>query len=238
MTVNSGNADDRYEEDAKMICQKCGVQNGQEASFCIGCGAPLAAPGTEQGAYQQPQYRQPQYQQPQYQQPQYQQPQYQRPQYQQPPYQPEYQRPKKKKKGCLISVVIVAALAVILIAAVALNGGEISFSTANVSEAAMASEIDPVSSAPLVKTDVFPQSTTTAIYAAALMKNVPDDTKLSAIWYHIPTGSSLASDEITISEDLWVNFSLANPDGFDTGEYKVEILVNGKVDETLYFKVE
>ncbi len=53
-----------------MICQNCGtVVNDASARFCLNCGAPLTAQGTEpdytNGGYQQPPY----YQQPYYQQP-------------------------------------------------------------------------------------------------------------------------------------------------------------------------
>lgn len=201
-----------------MFCQKCGAQIDAGTSFCRSCGAPISASQAENALYQQPQ----------------------QPQYQQPSYgQPEYQKPKKKKKGCLISIIVVAALLVILIIAAVLNGGELSFSTANVSEAYMASSIDEETSEPLVKTDVFPQSTTTEIFATVLIKNVPDDTKVSAIWYHIPTDSSLPSEnDIMADTDMWINFSLTSSGGFATGEYKIEILLNDEVEETLYFTVE
>lgn len=203
-----------------MFCQKCGAQTDVGLNFCRSCGAPISVPQTEQANYQKPQEKQQNYQQPQYD-------------------QSVYQKPKKKKKGCLISVIIVACLFLILIVATLLNGGEISFSTANVSEAYMASMIDPETSEPLVTTDVFPQTTTTEIYATVLIKNVPGDTRVSAIWHHIPTGSSLPSEnDIIASTDMWINFSLTSPSGFATGEYKVEILLDDEIEETLYFTVE
>jgi len=145
----------------------------------------------------------------------------------------------KKRKGCLIAVGVVALLFVILIILAVMNGGEISFSTANISKAYMASEINSQTSEPLTKTDVFPKRTTTRIYATAHAKNIPGKTKFSAVWYHIPSGSSLKSEnDIIADKDMWLNFSLTNPQGFVVGNYKVEILINDKVKKTLNFKVE
>ncbi len=109
---------------------------------------------------------------------------------------------------------------------------------ANFSEAYMASKINPETSEPVIKTDVFPKQSTTKIYAVALVKNVPEDTRLSAVWYHIPTGSSLRTEnDIVTDKDMWVNFNLTNPRGFVAGEYKVDMMINGKVERTLHFKV-
>ncbi len=145
----------------------------------------------------------------------------------------------KKRMGCLISLGVVAFLFLALIVLAILNGGEFSFSTANISEAYMASKINPQTSEPVIKTDVFPKRTTTRIYATALAKNIPGKTKFSAIWYHLPSGSSIRSEnDIIADKDMWLNFSLTNPRGFVIGDYKVEILINDKVKETLTFKVE
>ncbi len=242
-----------------MFCRKCGAQNEDNSAFCTGCGNVMGN-GQQQPPKQsgQPQYGQPQYQQqPPYGQPQYQQqpsydqtqyqqqPPYGQTQYQQPPYgQPQYQQPpvKKRKKGGLIAIIIAALLLTGLIVAVVLNGGELSFSTAKVSEAHMASMINPETSEPLIKTDVFPRESI-EIFATALIKNVPDDTTISAIWYYLPDdGSEVQSkrseNDIIASQDMWANFSLYLPDGFTPGKYKVEILIDEKVKETLEFSVK
>lgn len=196
-----------------MFCRNCGTQNEEGAQFCHSCGTQLhtsAQPQSPQQTYNASQFVQP----------------------------PNFvQNPPKKKKGCLIALIAVAALVLVLIIVAVWSGGEISFTTANISQAYMASSVDPYTSEPIVKTDVFPQSTTTEIYATALVKNIPGDTQVTAIWYHLPTGSSLSSDLI-VPEDMWVSFSFTNPDGFPLGEYKVELIIDDEVDETLYFTVE
>ena len=206
-----------------MFCQNCGTQAEEGTLFCKNCGASLGTPAQQQPPQQN--YYAPQ------------QP-YTQPQYGQGV--PSAQVPvKKKKKGGLIALIIVLALVAVLIVAAILNGGEISFSTANVSEAYMAASVDPYTSEPIDITDVFYQSETTEVYAAALIRNVPDDTKISAIWYYIPTGESVASEnDIYTDEDMWVNFSLYLPSGFALGDYKVEIYINDKLKETLNFTVE
>lgn len=205
-----------------MFCKNCGAQTDEGTKFCKNCGAALGTQEQSQPPQQgnfEPQQT------------------YAQPQYGQSP--PPAQQPAKKNKGCLIAVIIVAALVLIFIVAAIINGGEISFTTANVSEAYMTSSIDPYTSEPLEISDVFYQYETMEVYAAALIKNVPGDTKISAMWYHIPTGSSIASEnDIYTDQDTWVNFSLSMPDGFAYGEYKIEIYIDDELEETLYFTVK
>lgn len=199
-----------------MFCANCGTKIETGAKFCSSCGTAVAKPST--GFANQPVSPLPQQ-----------------------PVTANQQQVSflKKRQGCLIAVGVVALLFMILIILAVMNGGEISFSTANISEAYMASKINLETSEPLTKTNVFPKRTTTRIYATALAKNIPGKTKFSAIWYHIPSGSSIRSENDVIADkDMWLNFSLTNPRGFVVGDYKVEILINDKVKETLTFKVE
>lgn len=199
-----------------MFCSNCGTKIESGAKFCSSCGTAVAKPSigpanqTVSPLSQQPVTAN------------------------QQPY-----SFLKRPKGCLIAVGVVAFLFLIVIILAVMNGGEISFSTANISEAYMASKINPRTSEPLIKTNVFPRRKTTTIYVTALAKNIPGKTKFSAVWYHIPSGSSLKSEnDLIIDKDMWLNFSLTNPRGFVVGDYKVEILINDKVKETLHFKIE
>lgn len=199
-----------------MFCSNCGTKIEAGAKFCSSCGTPVAKTST--GPSNQPVSPFPQQ-----------------------PVTANQQQVSflKKRKGCLIAFGVVVLLFLIVIILAVMNGGEISFSTANISEAYMASKINPETSEPLTKTNVFPKRTTTRIYATALAKNIPGKTKFSAVWYHIPSGSSLKSEnDLILDKDMWLNFSLTNPRGFVVGDYKVEILINDKVKKTLTFKVE
>lgn len=199
-----------------MFCSNCGTKVEAGAKFCSACGASLARPST--GFEKQTAS----------------------PPLQQPAFPGQQQASfLKKRKGCLIAVGVVALLFLALMVLAILNGGEISFSTARISEAYMASKINQETSEPLIKTNVFPKRTTTRIYATALAKNIPGKTKFSAIWYHLPSGSSMKSEnDLVIDKDMWLNFSLTNPRGFVVGDYKVELLINDKMKKTLNFKVE
>jgi len=199
-----------------MFCSQCGRKVQDGAKFCAGCGAPI---GGQASTAESREIRT-------------------TPQMQTPAVSSRFAH-LTKRRGCLISAGIVGSLFLLLIILAILNGGEISFSTARISEAYMASKIDPATSEPLIKTDVFPKRSTKKIYVTALAKNIPPKTKISAIWCHIPSGSSLNSEnDLIISKDMWLNFSLANPRGFVAGEYKVDILINDKVKKTLTFKIE
>lgn len=239
-----------------MFCTQCGKEITNGSQFCPGCGAQQGSGGSVNTQSQPPQNQMPQYQQtqpPQYTPPQYQQappspqpPQYRQPQYQPPQYQPQPPQgafvsapPKKKKRGCLIAVIAVLLIFGVLIVAAALNGGEISFSTANVAEACMASQIDMNTFEPVTKTDVFAQ-TDSVIYVTAIVKNAPDKTKVSAIWYYISTGDSMRSENDIYTKDAntRIQFSLTNSNGFISGDYKVEILLNDQVKETVNFQVK
>lgn len=193
-------------------CPSCGEALEPNAAFCANCGNRLAGQQTSPPVLQQV------------------------------PPQNQQQVPvekKKKKRGCLIAVGVIVFLFFVLVIAAIRNGGEISFSTVNISEACMASEVNPATSEPLVKTDVFPVGSTTIIYATALVRNVSGSTKISAIWYHLPSDSNIKSEnDLVTDKDMWAVFNLSFANGFPVGPYKVEILLDDKVEKTLDFKVE
>ena len=104
------------------------------------------------------------------------------------PPQPFPPAPAKNKTGWIIALIAGVVLLAVLVIAVILGGGSCSVTTARLTEAAMASEVDPDTMEPITKTDEF-QSDTSVIYATALLKNAPEDTKITApgsIWKTIP----------------------------------------------------
>jgi hypothetical protein len=199
-----------------MFCQSCGQQIPDGSRFCPNCGYQYSQSQTPaQPAAQQPVYQQPVYQQPVYQQP-----------------------AKRKKKGCLIAVIVGLAVIAALVIAVALGGGSCSVTTARLTDAAMASKIDASTMQAIVKTKTFEQGVK-VIYATALLKNAPDDTKIGAKWYYVTNDEEIATDMVTNTEtNQYISFSITLDAGFPAGDYKVELFIDDKQVETLEFQVK
>jgi hypothetical protein len=167
------------------------------------------------------------------------------PPYAMPPIQPVYAqpmppaKPKKKRTGLLVGVIISAAIIVALVIFVAVGGGSCSFTTANLANAAMASKVDQTTQQAVTITDTF-ATNTAIIYATALLKNAPEDTVITAKWYFVTDNLEIASVDIKSTEiSQYVVFSLSKPtNGFPTGDYKVELYIDGKLNKTLTFKVK
>jgi hypothetical protein len=75
------------------------------------------------------------------------------------------------------------------------------------------------------------------------LKNAPDDTKLKAVWTAVDAQDTeknlkLTETEVTTGDSL-VHFQLENKDYlWPTGQYKVDIYLNDKLDKTLAFEVQ
>ncbi len=135
----------------------------------------------------------------------------------------------------LVIVVLIGGLIAIL----ALNGGEVSFSTANLSEYAMAAEVDPVLLTPTVKADVF-STDAPIVYATMLVKNAPEDTLVTAKWVYEDESYEIGTAELlTTQASQYLAFHLTMPDtGFPVGSYRVDISLNGEFQKSMTFKVE
>ena len=129
-------------------------------------------------------------------------------------------------------VPILLGLLALIVATLACGG---SFSTANISEAWMASDVDGE-----IRTTVF--SPGDDFYAFVDLSNAPDDTQLKAVW----TGISIEGEEpnLVINEteftsgDGVVYFQLFNDQLWPAGSYKVEIYLNGELATTLNYEVQ
>ena len=199
-----------------MFCSNCGQQIPDTTKFCPHCGHPAERPtGQANVPPAQPYPSQPY------------------------PYQPYPPAPAKKKKGWIVALIIGCVLLAALIIAVILGGGSCSVTTARLTEAAMASKVDPDTMEPVIKTDEF-KSDTPVIYATALLKNAPEDTKITATWIYLDDDTEIASVDVLSTETSQaVSFSLSRPDnGFPAGQYKVELAIDGELAETLRFTVE
>jgi hypothetical protein len=127
---------------------------------------------------------------------------------------------------------ILLGLLALILTALACGG---SFSTANISEAWTASDVDGE-----VRTGVFSQSDD--FYAFVDLNNAPEDTQLKAIW----TGVSIEGEEpntvinetVFASSDGIVYFQLFNDELWPIGSYKVDIYINDSLATTLSFSVQ
>ncbi|MDW7657172.1 MAG: zinc ribbon domain-containing protein [Bacillota bacterium] len=203
-----------------MYCPNCSQQIPDDTRFCPHCGQQSKPSQAQQAPQQAPQ--QVPYQQP----------------YQQAPYQQQPDKPKKKT-GCLIGAIVAGVLVIALIIALIVGGGSCSLTTARLTDAAMASMIDPDSLQAVNKTDRF-STDTPIIYATALLKNAPEDTLITAKWYYVTEDIDIASVDLESTEtNQYVSFSLSRPDnGFPIGDYEVELYVDEELSVTLEFSVK
>ena len=134
----------------------------------------------------------------------------------------------KAKKAQILFVAII-----LLVSALACGG---SFSTANINSAWMATDENGKN-----HTTAFDQEA--IFYAMVDLKNAPDDTQLKAVWTVVDaegTEPNLVLNETEItSGDALIHFQLENTDYlWPIGQYKVEIYLNGTLDQTLTFEVQ
>lgn len=134
---------------------------------------------------------------------------------------------KSKKAGLLL-------VATLLLVSVLACGGSIS--TANINNAWMATDEEGNN-----PTTAFSQDA--IFYAMVDLKNAPDDTKVKAVWTVVEaegTEPNLMLNETEISSgDSLIHFQLENTDYlWPIGQYKVDIYLNDKLDQTLTFEVQ
>lgn len=115
------------------------------------------------------------------------------------------------------------------------DGGEVSFSTANIASATLAKD-----EAGTQATTIFAPDDT--FYLLVALANAPDDTKVKADWTAVSVEGAdpntvLDNVELTTgSGDL--TFDMANDAPWPAGEYKVDLFLNGELDQTLTFNVQ
>jgi hypothetical protein len=81
-------------------------------------------------------------------------------------------------------------------------------------------------------------------HAIVALKSAPDNSKITAAWYVVDAGNAAAPNTKIDSTDLTTNgtrnidFSLTPTDSWPVGAYRVDILVNGVLDQTVTFSVK
>jgi hypothetical protein len=125
-------------------------------------------------------------------------------------------------------------LAIVMLLA-AMLACSFSASTANITEAWMARD-----EAGVQKTDVFVQDE--IFYCKVDLANAPDDTTVKASWVAVDVEGEdpnifLDEAELTTGDNI-LTFELSNNSLWPTGSYKVDLYLNGELDQTLEFEVK
>ena len=113
---------------------------------------------------------------------------------------------------------------------------EASFSTAKISDAYLTYNSDGSGS-----TSTFTNDQT--FYCVVEVENAPDDTTLKAVWTAldvegIEPNLLISEFELTTESENEFTFNLENDQLWPAGTYKVDIYLDGTLEETLEFSVE
>ena len=135
-----------------------------------------------------------------------------------------------------MSRLLTVGMFTIIVLALALSGCEFSASTANIPSVVLATD----EAGSNVTTQFSPEDT---FYAVVELANAPDSTEVKAVWTAVDVGDAAEPgqliDEATLETGSGqVIFDLANDGLWPAGQYKVDIYLDGELDQTLDFSVE
>ena len=95
---------------------------------------------------------------------------------------------------------------------------------------------------PVDPTSVFTPNS--VVHAIAKIEGAPEGTKFSAAFYVVDVGSAASPDTLILSTDVvaggtrYIDFTLTPTSKWPAGKYKVEISVNGQVDQEVSYTVQ
>ena len=139
---------------------------------------------------------------------------------------------------------VLASIALLLAVLVALVACSVSLSTANISKAVLAKDVEGDKFDPIDPTSTFPTDQP-VIHLVVTLKNAPSDTKVKAVWTAVDVGDAAPSNteidesEFTTDGSGNVHFTLSLPSSgiWPLGKYKVDVYLDGKLDKTLEYAV-
>lgn len=101
----------------------------------------------------------------------------------------------------------------------------------------MASKVDGGNN-PMNSTTTF--SKTDTIWAVADLTGTSTGTPVEARWFHMTSNTQINSNTVTTTSagEHRLPFFISKPDGWPTGDYRVEILINGNVMKGATFQVQ
>ena len=123
-------------------------------------------------------------------------------------------------------------------------GCSFSISTANITEAVLAKDIQGDTFEPVDPTSTFPTDQA-VINLVVTVANAPSDTKVKTVWTAVDVGDAAPANtkideaEITMNDSGNAHFTLSSPSTgvWPVGKYKVEIYLNDKLDRTLEYTI-
>jgi hypothetical protein len=142
-------------------------------------------------------------------------------------------------------LVLLAALSLSLLGLSLMScvgGGEVSFTTARLSEITMAKSVDETTYKPIEKTNTFSVDTP-EIFLSAKFSNAPSDTEIMTEWVYVEDeglGDYLIDAvSIYVTGTNYLAFSMPMPgQGWPQGQYEVIVYVDGEEVETVPFTVQ
>lgn len=111
-----------------------------------------------------------------------------------------------------------------------------------ITEVVMAKDSEGVDLEPVDPTTVFSPDET--IHAVVRIEDAPSDTQFTAAFYVVDVGDAADPDTLISSTDLTadgtrnLDFTLSPTSSWPPGTYRVEISVNGTLDQTVEYTVE
>lgn len=111
-----------------------------------------------------------------------------------------------------------------------------------ITEVVMARETDGIELNPVDPTTVFDPDST--IHAVAKIEDAPSGTEFTAAFYVVDVGGAAEPNQLISSYDLTadgtrnLDFTLSPTTSWPPGTYRVEISVNGELDQVVEYTVE
>jgi len=145
------------------------------------------------------------------------------------------------KTSCVLARPLVIAA---ILGAMSISGcsGEVSFTTAKLTEATMCLGVDGQNQ-PVNPTDEFGVNTP-EIFCSVKLSNAPDDTEVGSEWVYVKGEAAGVTDYVIDTLVLpadgtqFLQFSLPRPDGgWPIGEYQLNLYIDGKEAVSLPFTV-
>jgi hypothetical protein len=139
---------------------------------------------------------------------------------------------------------ILSFVSLVLLIASVVSACNFSFSTANITQATLAKDVNGSNFEPVDPTSTFPADQP-VIHLVISVANAPSDTKVKTVWTAVDVGSAAPAntkiDEASVTLDAsgtaHFTLSLPNSGAWPMGKYKVDVYLDDKLDRTLEYTI-